>query len=428
MIVVLPLVVLQLVVTVIFYNRHWDTVTRWLAAGVAGEVAIIVEELANYTTLDERAVLLDRFRQHAELAISLEPGGLLEEVIAATGAEQGSSQLSHIDAKILEPFGEKLSLPFAIDLRSEMPARVVVYVQLEHGLLRVLAPRKRLTSTTTQTLLFWMIGSSAVLITIAIYFLRLQIRPIRQLAKAVDSFGKGRDPGDFQPRGPAEIRQAAVAYNNMRGRLQRHIAQRTDMLAAISHDLRTPLTRMKLELEMLAQDDVAEGLRSDVDDMIELIETYLAFVRGQEGEVTENQPLAPILAEMRNRAERAGRSLTIEGDDTIALPLRQRAFKRCLANLIDNACRYGRRIRIACAQRARLVVLIVEDDGPGVPEDLYDKVIQPFFRGEQSRHRDTGGTGLGLAIARDVVLSHGGEMTLGRSILGGLKITMRMPA
>lgn len=428
LIVVLPLVVLQIVLTAIFYNRHWDTVTRWLASGVAGEVALIIDQLQADDDRFERAVMLDRFRLHTELSISLEPEGQLADVVAASGAVSGSEALSHIDAKIIDSFEEKLSHPFAIDLRSEMPARVIVYVQLPQGLLRVLAPRKRITSTTTQLLLFWMVGASLVLITIAIYFLRLQVRPIRQLAKAVDSFGKGRDPGNFEPRGPTEIRLAARAYNNMRARIIRHVGQRTEMLAAVSHDLRTPLTRMKLELEMLPEHGgMIQGLRGDVDDMIELIETYLAFVRGEEGELTENQPLAPLIEEMIHRAERANRQITVQGDPTIALPLRPKAFRRCLANLIDNACRYAHCINITLSSTSRFVAIAIADDGPGIPEELHEQVVQPFVRLEHSRHKDTGGTGLGLTIARDIILSHGGDLQLGRSDLGGLLVTIRLP-
>lgn len=428
LIVVLPLVFLQIVLTAIFYNRHWDTVTRWLASGVAGEVAVIIDELELAGTHNERQLILDRFRLHTELSISLEPEGRLADVTTGTGTVGIGGALSHIDNKIVESFQEKLHRPFAVDLRSEMPARVIVYVQLDQGLLRVLAPRKRVTSTTTQLLLFWMVGASLVLITIAIYFLRLQVRPIRQLAKAVDRFGKGRDPGDFTPRGPAEIRLAARAYNNMRARIIRHVSQRTEMLAAISHDLRTPLTRMKLELEMLPdRDGMVQGLRSDVDDMIDLIETYLAFVRGEEGELTEDQPLQPLIEEMCHRAGRAGRRVFVSGDETISLPLRPKAFRRCLANLVDNACRHADTLSISTKKTKRYVAIAIGDDGPGIPVDLHDQVLQPFVRLEDSRHKDTGGTGLGLTIANDIVLSHGGDLRLGQSEMGGLLVTVRLP-
>ncbi|MCB2054158.1 MAG: HAMP domain-containing protein [Geminicoccaceae bacterium] len=427
LIVVLPLVVLQVVLTVIFYNRHWDSVTRWLAAGVAGEVSMVVELLEEAPDREAQRHILDRFRRHTDLRMSLEPGGRLAHAVDVAGIAPGLA--THIDEKIIEAFAERLDRPFAVDLRSEMPARAVVYVQVGPDLLRVLAPRNRVTSTTTLLLFFWMVGASVVLIVIAVYFLRLQAAPIRELAKAVESFGKGRDLGEFQPRGPAEIRQAAVAFNAMRHRILRHIAQRTEMLAAISHDLRTPLTRMKLELEMLGDESgLTEGLEADVADMMELVETYLTFVRGEEGEATEPQRLKPLLEGMRGRAERAGAVFEVLADADLELPLRPIAFKRCLANLVDNATRHARWIRITAQRRPREVVVAIEDDGPGIPQELWERVFQPFFRGDEARRRSGGGTGLGLTIARDVVLGHGGEMTIGRSSRGGALALIRLPA
>ncbi|MEZ5825207.1 MAG: ATP-binding protein [Geminicoccaceae bacterium] len=427
LIVVLPLVVLQIVLSVIFYNRHWDVITRWLATGVAGEVSMAVDMLGEERDRERQRQILDRFRDHADLHISLEPGGRLEEAVIVAGIDP--DDYSHIDEKILDALAEKLSVPFALDLRSEMPARVVVYVQLDYGLLRVLAPRNRVTSTTTAFLMVWMIGASVALIAIAVYFLRLQAGPIRDLAQAVESFGKGRDVGDFQPRGPAEIRQAARAFNSMRNRILRHISQRTEMLAAVSHDLKTPLTRMKLELEMLEDDEgMVDGLKEDVGDMMELVETYLAFVRGEEGEATEPQRLLPLLESMRSRVERADIVFEILADASIELPLRPLAFRRCLANLVDNAVRYGKWIRITATRRSREIVISIEDDGPGLPQEHWEQAFQPFFRGDDSHRPEGGGTGLGLTIARDVVLGHGGELTLGRSSRGGCMAVIRLPA
>ncbi len=426
LIVVLPLVILQLVLTVIFYNRHWDVVTRWLATGVAGEVAFAVELLDEASTLQAKRQLLEGMREHLGLRFSLEPGGRLDEAI-----EEGalSGWLTHIDQKILESFEERLDRPFIIDLRSEMPGFVVAYVQLDDALLRVMAPRQRVTSTTTMLLVYWMVGASLVLIAVAVYFLGLQVRPIRELAKAVENFGRGEDVGDFRPRGPSEIRRAAAAFNVMRGRILRHLSQRTEMLAAISHDLRTPLTRMKLELELLGSDDpMAKELEADVADMIDLVDTYLAFVRGEEGETAEQVELQPMLEQMAQRAQRAGAETELAVAEPITSSLRPIAFRRCLANLVDNAARYGRWVRIAAERRARDVLITIEDDGPGIPENLREAVFQPFFRVDTARRRQTGGTGLGLSIARDIVLGHGGELTFESSTRGGAKAVLRLPA
>lgn len=427
LIVVLPLVIFQIVITIIFYNRHWDTVTRWLATGVAGEVALAVELLDEAEGPGERAEILSRFREFHGLRLSLEPGGELADAIARAGIDQ--SRLSHIDAKIVQGFEERLKVPFAIDLRSEMPGFVVAYAQLDTGLLRVLAPAHRVTATTTTLLLYWMVGASLVLLAVAIYFLGLQVRPIRELAKAMEGFGRGVDIGDFRPRGPSEIRRAAAAFNVMRDRILRHMSQRTEMLAAISHDLRTPLTRMRLELELLGSDDpMARGLEADVADMIELVDTYLAFARGEEGEAAEPVEIGPLLEQMAARAERAGAVAEIALSGTITSTLRPIAFRRCLANLVDNAARYGKWVRIAAEKTARDIQITIEDDGPGIPEALREAVFQPFFRIDTARRRQTGGTGLGLSIARDIVLGHGGDLHFEASAKGGAKAVLRLPA
>ena len=427
LIVVLPLVLLQVVLTVIFYNRHWDAVTRWLASGVAGEVAMAIERLEETPAPEDRAEILATFREHGDLDISFEPGGVIEEVVASVGIDM--RDVSHIDGKILEAFEERLDRTFAIDLHPTTPERVVIYVQLDDGLLLVQAPSRRITITTTSLLVYWMVGASVFFIVIAVYFLRLQARPIMDLAKAVESFGKGRDVGDFQPRGPAEIRQAARAFNSMRQRIIRHMSQRTEMLAAVSHDLKTPLTRMRLELEMIDGDrSLVEGLESDVADMMELVESYLAFVRGEEGEVTETQKLQPLLESMRPRAERAGVVFELLSEPDIELPLRPLAFKRCLSNLVDNAIAYGQWVRVTAKRQAREVVVSIEDDGPGLPQELWEQAFQPFFRADDARQPDKAGTGLGLTIARDIVSGHGGVLTLGRSTRGGALALIRLPA
>lgn len=427
LVVVLPLVILQIVLSIIFYNRHWDTVTRWLASGVAGEVALVSEELeATRDPVLERQIM-DRARRHTDLRFSFEPGATLAEAAARIGID--GSPRGRIDAKILQGFEEKLTRPFAVDLRGQEDDRVAVYVQLDDGLLRVLAGRKRVTSTTTWLLLAWMVGASLLLAAIALYFMRLQIRPIRRLARAAESFGKGRDVGDVRLQGALEIRQAAHAFNLMRHRILRHVGQRTELLAAVSHDLRTPLTRMRLALELLGADsDPGLGdLRRDVEEMTRLVESYLAFARGEGREAVEPTALRPILDSMRERAERSGVALEISMERPLILPLRPLAFSRCLANLVDNACRHAGWIGISARRREEFVEILVEDDGPGIPEAYRDKVFQPFFRLDH-REGDNGGTGLGLTIARDVVLGHGGDLKLDRSSRGGLRAHMLLPA
>jgi two-component system osmolarity sensor histidine kinase EnvZ len=425
LIIVLPLIVLQILLTIVFYNRHWDTVTRWLATGVAGEVAMVGDLIQSASPV-ERARVLAKARQHNDLIIRFEPGARLETVAPDGMTDR---RVTHIDSKILEAFEEQLDSPFAIDLRADADDRVTIYVQTDDGVLVVRAERKRLTSTTTWLLLMWMVGGSLVLLSVAIYYMSLQVRPIRRLARAADQFGKGRDPGDFRIEGASEIRRAARAFNLMRERILRFMTQRTEMLAAVSHDLRTPLTRMKLELELLDEraDPVVAGLKGDVLEMEQLVDAYLAFARGEGREAIELTPLAPILEGMQQRAERSGTRLEIDMEAAVEVPVRPLAFRRCLANLVDNACRHARSIWISARRSRDSIEISVEDDGPGIPADLRERVFQPFVRLDTSRSRSTGGLGLGLTIARDVVLGHGGDLKLDSSRHGGLRATVRLP-
>jgi two-component system, OmpR family, osmolarity sensor histidine kinase EnvZ len=426
LIVVVPIVLLQIVLTFAFYNRHWDVVTRWLATGVAGEVALLTDLLDRSTTFQEKEQALDIVRRRTELRVSLEPGAELGEAGAVAGIDR--SIFTHIDNKIIEAFDEVLDRPYLLDLRFDQPASVAVYVQLEDGVLRVVAPRRRVTSTTTGLLLSWMVGASLILAIVALYFLSLQIRPIRLLAKAVDSFGKGRDIGDFEPRGAIEVRLAARAFNAMRQRILRHMSQRTEMLAAVSHDLRTPLTRMRLDLELMGanEDPVLAGLKADVAEMTELVDAYLSFARGEGRESMEPTELGPVLTSLQERAERLGKRVELAVIGPITLPLRPIAFRRCLANLVDNACRYGQWVGISARQNESYVEIAVEDDGPGIPPKQREAALQPFTRLDDGR-RLIGGLGLGLAIARDIVLGHGGELSLAESARGGLKALIRLP-
>ncbi len=428
LIVLLPLVLLQVILTIVFYNRHWDTITSWLAAGVAGEVAMAVEELEALEDPAARAAVLERMRRHLDLRVSLEPGGRLEELVARI--QRTTGPFSHIDEKILEAFERKLDVPFAVDLRPGQPGRVAVYVQLSDGLLTVLAPRKRVTSTTTGILLAWMVGASLVLLVLAMHFMNLQIRPIRRLARAMDAFGKGGEVGAVPVKGPLEIRKAARAFNSMRRRIERFVQQRTEMLAAVSHDLRTPLTRMRLELELMDQGDVetVAALREDLASMQRIVESYLDFARGEGEERPEPVRLDRLLADLLERYRRDGIHLEARVEDGLELPLRPLAFQRCLTNLLDNALRHAQsRVRVTARRRRDRFELVIEDDGPGIPPSERQQVFRPFYRLERARGGE-GGTGLGLAIARDIVLAHGGEIQLEDSPLGGLAVRLTLPA
>jgi two-component system osmolarity sensor histidine kinase EnvZ len=428
LIVLLPLLILQAVLTYVFYERHWDNVTRWLAIGLAGEISLMVDLLETSSGPAANAEVMRLSRKHFDVEAVLDKNDDIEAMRAAM-----PSTSSRLQATLTKTFERHLNHPFAIDttLSEGRPKRISVYVQLENGLLKVKAPRKRVDSTTTRIFIGWMVGLSLLLLLLAIFFLTRQLRPIRRLAWAADNFGKGRDVGDFKLAGATEIRQAGAAFNTMRKRILRQLTQRTEMLAAVSHDLRTPLTRMKLELEMLTgtkphPDDI-KALQNDVEDMAKVVDGYLAFARGEGQESITPTDLGGILNEVGSRAERSGVAIDIELERSITMPLRPVAIRRCVSNLVDNAMRYADWIGIRATMEGDQVWIAIDDNGPGVPENQREAVFKPFFRLDPSRNPDTGGVGLGLAIARDIVLSHGGDIQLDDAPAGGLRVLIRLP-
>ena len=428
LIVVLPVLILQIILTNIFYNRHWDSVSRWLSSGVAGEVAWLVEQLDAAPNAAARAALLDGARRHFDFAVSLEPGGQL----APATESSGFLPPAQIDALLHDSFAVRLRHPFQVDTRTHDPIRrVAVYVQLDDALLRVLAPRKRVDSSTTTLFMAWMVSASLLLIVIAIYFLSRQVRPIRRLADAADSFGKGRDVGDLKLEGAIEIRRATLAYNRMRQRIMRHLAQRTEMLTAVSHDLSTPLTRMNLELELMRSGTVEpadlDGLHADVDEMRRLVDAYLDFARGEIQETMQTVELSKLIDRLQARSDRHRQPVTVTLVDDGPITLRPVAFERLLGNLIDNAAKHGTRVEVTARVERDWLVMWVDDDGPGIPPADRERVFEPFVRLDGNRPALAGGIGMGLTIARDVALAHGGSIALRTSPLGGLRVEVRLP-
>jgi two-component system osmolarity sensor histidine kinase EnvZ len=280
---------------------------------------------------------------------------------------------------------------------------------------------------TTLIVVLWMIGTSAVLFVVAMMFMRNQVRPIRRLAQAAESFGKGREVPNFRPGGATEVRQAAAAFIEMRDRIKRQIAQRTDMLSGVSHDLRTPLTRMKLQLAMLGDSTEIAELKADIAEMERMIEGYLAFVRGEGHEAPKETDLAPLLGEIVDGARREGAVIELETEGDLRVAVRPHALKRCITNLVTNATRYGKRVAIHAVRQAESIEIAVVDDGPGIPASRREDVFRPFVRLESSRNQATGGIGLGLTIARDIVRGHGGDIVLQEAPGGGVKASVRLP-
>jgi two-component system osmolarity sensor histidine kinase EnvZ len=320
----------------------------------------------------------------------------------------------------------RVSKPFLIDTES-IPRKVIIDVQLASGVLHAVTTRKRLFSSTAYVFVIWMVGTSMILFAVATVFMRNQVKPIHRLAIAADDFGKGRDVSTFKPEGAAEVRQASAAFIAMRERIVRHISQRTDMLAGVSHDLRTPLTRMKLQLEMLGDDGATAELKADITEMEHMLDGYLAFARGEGAEDPKPVNLTALLHEVTAQARRRGGAVDLHTEGVLTVSLRPNAFRRCLTNLFDNAIQFAEHVSVRAGQRGDSIEITIDDDGPGIPEDQLDDVFRPFYRIEGSRNPGTGGVGLGLTLVRDVIRGHGGDIVLGDSPNGGLRVRLRLP-
>jgi two-component system osmolarity sensor histidine kinase EnvZ len=419
LIIIVPMVILQSVVAFMFVERQWSVVNHYLSSAVTREIATLIDVYKTYPQGADRAQL----RRIAQDRLGLVVDFLPEAQLPPPGPKPFFSQL---DATLSDEIRKQIGLPFWIDTvgRSSI---VEIRIKLDNTIMRVFARRADAYDRNAWIFLAWMVATSLVVLTIAILFLRNQIRPIVRLADAAEAFGKGREVANFRPRGAREVRRAAAAFQEKKMRIERAIEQRTTMLAGVSHDLRTILTRFKLELAFLGDSPETEAIKKDVDEMAAMLEAYLAFARGDLGEQPAPTDMSAMLGELQADSERHGHRATVAFHGQPMVTVRPAAFKRCLANLVSNAGRFASTVAITGHRDHRWLTVTIDDDGPGIPSSLREDVFKPFLRLDDARNQDEGGTGLGLAIARDIARSHGGDITLGDSPLGGLRATVRIP-
>ncbi|WP_218574918.1 ATP-binding protein [Reyranella sp. CPCC 100927] len=417
--IVIPTILLQLIATYVFYEQLWDNVTGRLARAVVGDIKMITALHSDFPGDTNFEWIVQRARQDMRMVVSFKPGATLPE-------RRSPSFYSILERELTNALENDLKLPYYLDT-APTDKRVLIAVQVPDGVIEVLAPLSRLYTTSSWAFIAAMIGAAMVLFGLATAFVRHELQPIRKLARIADNLGKGRDIADFEPEGSLEARQAGRAFLTMRERLRRQIQQRTEMLAGVSHDLRTPLTRMKLGLAMLDDGPEKRELEADVVEMERMIEGYLAFARGEGDEEPVPVDVGELLEDVASGARRDGGTVVVAFSGDLGIKLRPTAMKRCLSNLVSNALRHGRRVELRAQRRKTAIEIIVDDDGPGIPADRREEVFRPFFRLDASRNPMTGGVGLGLTIARDVVRSHGGELHLEESPIGGLRARMRLP-
>ena len=418
LIMLVPLVLVLAVALQIFYGSHLIIVSRRFASAVAGEIAVTIDAMQRFPEQDDRDWVLREAYEQFELAVHFRPDARL-------GDQGGKAVIGPMDDDLATALRERVRRPFRTDWTGD-PQSVLIAVQVRDGVLEVQVPRKRLYTGTIYLFVAWLLGTALLLSGIAALFMRNQVRALRRLAAAAEAFGVGRDTGPIKPEGAAEVRQAATAFNRMQERIRRFLQQRTEMLAGVSHDLRTPLTRLRLALAVMPADeairqDVAD-MSGDLDEMERLIGSYLAFARGEGAEQATATDLTAMLEEVAAGARRAGAQVSVTAPPDLTLMLRPDAARRALTNLVDNARRHARRVALSVTRQGeRSVQVMVDDDGPGIPVEQREGLFRPFASAS------AGGTGLGLTIARDIVRAHGGEIMLEDSPLGGLRARVHLP-
>lgn len=416
-----PLIVVQVVSVVMFFDGSWSRMGKRLSDNLAADMQFVIE------TVHDNAKTVPEVRKMSKDIFELD-----FEYFGSKDKHQVMNKASKGNKLIIGYLEDALNKSFGDDMTSiylgKDGADLVVYVDTDGGLYKFMTSKKKIFSSSIFMFVAWMVGTSILLFLVAVLFLRIQVRSIARLAEVAEDFGKGIDNTNFKPSGSSEVRKASLAFIKMKERIQRQISERTQMLAGVSHDLRTPLTRMKLQATMMPDGEDKNDLLSDIEEMEKMLDGYLSFVSGECGETSSfvdmNEMILSIINKFRNTKALIRYSTN---DQVSAIQGREQALKRAVTNIISNAFRYGKTIAVKLESNNRKLYLTIEDDGPGIPKDKREDVFKAFYRLENSRNKETGGVGLGLSIAKDVVSSHGGTIELEDSDLGGLKVLINIP-
>ena len=414
LIIIIPVVVLQGILTFVFLDRHWQLVTRKLSSAVASEIATFIDVVPSLG-LNKVIELSERFY---DAEVNYIPN---KKII-----NNPPKPINLVENTLSKELSKNMNNSFWVDAHT-YEKRVIVQIEKKEGIYEFIIPRRNVYATNSHIFLVWMVISSLLLVSVAVIFMRQQIKPIEKLSKAAQQFGLGKKMENFKPSGATEVRRAAEAYLKMQERIERFIEQRTLMLAGVSHDLRTPLTRLKLQIEMLSDDKTNIELLSDVNEMQKMLENYLDFAEDVTREKATKTDLKKMINEIIDSESAKSKTIefNIKNDEPIFFECRTIAMKRCITNLLNNACSYGDRIRIALEKKKDAIDISIEDNGPGIDKSDYDKAIKPFIRLDSSRNQNIPGSGLGLSISQDITSNHGGKLIMSKSNLGGLKVQLK---
>ena len=414
LIIIIPVVVLQGILTFVFLDRHWQLVTRKLSSAVASEIATFIDVVPSLG--------VNKIAQLSEDFYDVKVNFISSQKLTINSPKP----VNLVESTLSKELSRTMKNSFVVDAHT-YEKRVVVQIEKAEGIYEFIIPRRNVYATNSHIFLVWMVISSLLLVSVAVIFMRQQIKPIEKLSMAAQQFGLGKKMENFKPSGATEVRRAAEAYLKMQERIERFIEQRTLMLAGVSHDLRTPLTRLKLQLEMLADDKTNTELLSDVNEMQKMLENYLDFAEDVTKEKATKVDLGKMIKEIIENEATENKKIksNIKNDKPIFFECRSIAMKRCITNLLNNACSYGSNVYVSLDKKSDIIDITIEDDGPGINKNDYDKAIKPFIRLDTSRNQNIPGSGLGLSISQDITSNHGGKLVMSKSDLGGLKVKLK---
>jgi len=414
-IVATPIILLQIIITVVFFDSLWIKANKGMTRSLVGEVQTMFD-VYKKGDANEQEMIINLYNKNFDFVIVFKEN----ELVPTKKTERWFSPIDRSLRRELKPVFDSFwfdttSYKELVDLR----------IKYKNGALQIFFPRHKIAPSSARIFALWVTLPGFFLIFIALIFLKNQTRPLVNLAKAAEKFGKGEFIKEFRPSGAREIRQAAYEFDRMRKRITIHLNQRSEMLSGISHDLRTPLTRLKLQLALLKQQDIAKKMSDDIDEMERMLNEYLDFASDQKHEKTEMIDINQIIENIVKKYDDKKINLKLEEDKKINI--RVNSIKRCLINLIDNGLAYGEKVDILTKKTMQSIIIIIDDDGPGIPENEHQNVMKPFYRIDKSRSQNKSGVGLGLSIANDIIRSHGGSISLEKSPLNGLRARVSLP-
>ena len=416
-IVATPIILLQIIITIVFFDSLWIKANKGMTRSLVGEVETLLDVYKSQQDPRHRETIISIYNKNFDFTVTLKEKEILPE-------KRRERWYSPIDRTLRREFKPVFGNSYWFDTTS-FKELVELRIKYKTGFLQIFFPKHKIAPSSVRIFALWITLPGFLLITIAIFFLRNQTRPIVNLAKAAEKFGKGEFVKEFRPSGAKEIRQAAYEFDKMRKRISVHLNQRSEMLSGISHDLRTPLTRLKLQLALLKQQDLAKEMGDDIEEMERMLNEYLEFSRNQKNEETETVNINNLITSIIKKYD--DKQINVHFEKNLKINARLNSIKRCLINLIDNGLAYGQKVEIITKKTISAAVIFIDDNGPGIPEKEYQNVMKPFYRIDKSRGQNKSGVGLGLSITNDIIRSHGGSISLEKSPLSGLRVKVYLP-